>query len=94
MPAPIFVRTAAALALSASLALSPLATRITANADDQPLLGYSADSSRTERQWEEKLRAIPSTDNLRAYMQRLTARPHHVGSPYDKDNAEWIARKI
>jgi N-acetylated-alpha-linked acidic dipeptidase len=23
-------------------------------------------------------------------MQRLSARPHHVGSPYDKDNAEWI----
>jgi len=22
--------------------------------------------------------------------QRLSARPHHVGSPYDKDNAEWI----
>ena len=27
---------------------------------------------------------------MRAAMQRLTARPHHVGSPYDKDNAEWI----
>jgi len=23
-------------------------------------------------------------------MQRLAARPHHVGSPYDKQNAEWI----
>ena len=23
-------------------------------------------------------------------MQRLSARPHHVGSPYGKDNAEWI----
>jgi len=42
----------------------------------------------------EKLRAIPSTENLRAYMQRLSARPHHVGSPYDKDNAEWIAAKF
>ncbi|HVN03685.1 MAG TPA: transferrin receptor-like dimerization domain-containing protein, partial [Bryobacteraceae bacterium] len=31
--------------------------------------------------------------NLRSYMQRLSARPHHVGSPYDKDNAEWIAAK-
>ena len=25
------------------------------------------------------------------YMQRMSARPHHLGSPYDKDNAEWIA---
>ncbi len=63
-------------------------------ADEVPLYGYSAESSRAEKQWEEKMRAIPSPDNLRAYMQRLTARPHNVGSPYDKDNAEWIASKF
>jgi N-acetylated-alpha-linked acidic dipeptidase len=72
--------------------LVPLKSRVAA--DDQPLYGYSAESSRVERQWEEKLRAIPSPDNLRAYMQRLSARPHNVGSPYDKDNAEWIATKF
>ncbi|HEY1468317.1 MAG TPA: PA domain-containing protein, partial [Candidatus Acidoferrum sp.] len=72
--------------------LLPLKSRVVA--DDQPLYGYSAESSRVERQWEEKLRAIPSPDNLRAYMQRLSARPHNVGSPYDKDNAEWIASKF
>jgi N-acetylated-alpha-linked acidic dipeptidase len=27
-------------------------------------------------------------------MQRLSARPHHVGSPYDKDNAEWMLNKF
>ncbi|MGE5648504.1 MAG: M28 family metallopeptidase [Acidobacteriota bacterium] len=40
--------------------------------------------------WEAKFRAIPSTSNLRAFVQRLSARPHHVGSAYDKQNAEWI----
>ena len=59
-----------------------------------PLRGYSADSSRAERDWEAKFRAVPDTANLRAYMQRLSARPHHVGSPYDKDNAEWILAKL
>ncbi len=63
-------------------------------AEEQPLSGFSAQSSETERQWEEKLRAIPSPENLRAYMQRLSARPHHVGSPYDQDNAEWILGKF
>ena len=63
-------------------------------AEEQPLYGFSAQSSETERQWEEKLRAIPSPENLRAYMQRLSARPHHVGSPYDQDNAEWILGKF
>src|ERR1700746_1241829 len=72
--------------------LAPLGRHVAA--DERPLLGYSADSSRAERLWEEKLRAIPSPENLRAYMQRLSARPHHVGSAYDKDNAEWIAAKF
>jgi N-acetylated-alpha-linked acidic dipeptidase len=81
-----------AVVLFAGLSLAPIGANVVA--DDQPLFGYSAESSRTERQWEEKLRAIPSPDNLRAYMQRLSARPHNVGSPYDKDNAEWIASKF
>jgi N-acetylated-alpha-linked acidic dipeptidase len=51
---------------------------------------FGADSS----QWEEKFRLIPSPQNQRDYMQRLSARPHHVGSPYDRDNAEWIAAKL
>jgi N-acetylated-alpha-linked acidic dipeptidase len=78
--------------LFAGLSLAPLGNHVIA--DEQPLFGYSAASSRTERQWEEKLRAIPSPENLRAYMQRLSAHPHNVGSPYDKDNAEWIAAKF
>jgi N-acetylated-alpha-linked acidic dipeptidase len=64
------------------------------SADDQPLAGYSLESSRAERQWEEKFREIPSPDNLRAYMQHLSARPHNVGTQYDKENAEWIAAKF
>jgi N-acetylated-alpha-linked acidic dipeptidase len=59
-----------------------------------PMRGYTADDSRTERQWEEKFRAIPAPDNLRESMRRLSARPHHVGSPYDKDNAEWLLSKL
>ena len=47
-----------------------------------------------ERQWEEKMRAIPDAKNLRAYMERLTAHPHHVGSPYDRDNAEWLVSTL
>ena len=54
------------------------------------LLGFTDRSSKTEREWEAKFKAIPQPANMRAAMQRLTAHPHHVGSPYDKDNAEWI----
>jgi N-acetylated-alpha-linked acidic dipeptidase len=55
-----------------------------------PLLGFTAQSSATERHWEQKFQQIPDPKLLRDYMQRLSARPHHVGSPYDKQNAEWI----
>src|SRR5256885_5264222 len=62
--------------------------------EEAPLFGFSSESSRAERQWEEKFKAIPKPENLREYMRRLTARPHNVGSPYDKDNAGSSAAKV
>ena len=56
----------------------------------EELRGFSARATRDERDWEAKLQAIPSSDSMRSYMRRLSARPHHVGSPYDKANAEWL----
>jgi N-acetylated-alpha-linked acidic dipeptidase len=63
------------------------------SAEGAALRGYSSEGARAERTWEAKFRAIPDPAALRGYMQRLSARPHHVGSAYDKDNAEWIAAK-
>jgi len=65
-----------------------------ATAESSRLAGYSADASKTEREWEKKLQDGMVSDNLRESMRRLSARPHHVGSPYDKDNAEWILAKF
>ncbi|MGA8104316.1 MAG: M28 family metallopeptidase [Candidatus Acidiferrales bacterium] len=64
------------------------------NAQEMPLAGYSNESSRAERQWEEKFRAIPSPDRMRDAMQLLSAHPHNVGTAYDKQNAEWIAARL
>jgi N-acetylated-alpha-linked acidic dipeptidase len=55
-----------------------------------PLLGYGAAAAVREQNWEARFRDGVAAANIRASMQRLSARPHHVGSPYDKDNAEWI----
>jgi N-acetylated-alpha-linked acidic dipeptidase len=60
-----------------------------ANLPEQ-LMGFSDESARAERQWEERFKAIPSSENEREYDKRLSAQPHHVGSAYDKANAEWI----
>jgi N-acetylated-alpha-linked acidic dipeptidase len=62
--------------------------------DLPPIQGFSAEASVSQRAWEAKFKAVPNTDNLREFMRRLSARPHHVGSAYDKENAEWIRDKF
>ena len=63
-------------------------------ADPTAVQGFSSDSATSERAWESIFKAVPSPERMREYMQRLAARPHHVGSPYDKDNAEWILARF
>ena len=52
--------------------------------------GFTAESARAERDWETKFAVLPDPARMREAMRRLSARPHHVGSPYDKANAEWL----
>jgi N-acetylated-alpha-linked acidic dipeptidase len=63
-------------------------------AEEPHLRGYFPKNEQAERDWETKVQAIPNPDNLREYMRHLSARPHHVGSPYDQANAEWILSKF
>ncbi len=44
--------------------------------------------------WDARFRELPQASNIRASMERMSARPHHVGSPYDKDNAEWLLARF
>ncbi|MGA9713525.1 MAG: hypothetical protein WBR31_17165, partial [Candidatus Sulfotelmatobacter sp.] len=58
------------------------------------LLGYTAQTSSAERDWEKKFQEGIVAANVRENDRRLSARPHHVGSPYDKDNAEWMLARF
>jgi len=78
---------------SAGLALIALSVLASAPADP-PLFGFTAQSARVEREWETRFRSLPRPDSLRSYMRQLSARPHHVGSPYDSVNAEWIRARL
>ena len=60
----------------------------------EPLYGFSPATSDAQLKIEQSFRAGPESENLRQYMQRLAARPHHVGSPYDRENAEWIRSQM
>jgi N-acetylated-alpha-linked acidic dipeptidase len=58
--------------------------------DDRPLLGFDRAGATEEHALEARFDAALNRDDMRAWMKRLTARPHHLGSPYDKENAEFL----
>src|SRR5262249_47819091 len=58
------------------------------------LLGYTPRSTVSERELEKKFQDAVVAANIRENMRRLSARPHNVGSTYDKDNAEWILARF
>ena len=78
----------------AAFALIVLCVTLPVLAEEGRMPGYRRESERVQRELEAKLQAIPNPDNLREYMKRLSARPHHVGSPYGRENAEWILSKF
>jgi len=82
------------LAVSQSISAQPGFGQATVAPTSSPLTGYSLQSAPPESDWEKKFQNGISPDNIRENMRRLSARPHHVGSPYDKDNAEWILAKF
>ena len=67
------------------------ATLFAQNTADKPILGFTPANAAKEHALEAQLDAKLNRDDLRAWMQRLSARPHHLGSDYDRDNAEYIA---
>src|ERR1700679_3311223 len=80
-------RAAACLTLLASTAYA-------VNTGEVSLRGYTPEHAAAEVQWEQKFRELPDPAKVRGNMQRMAARPHHVGSPYDKDNAEWMLAQL
>jgi N-acetylated-alpha-linked acidic dipeptidase len=51
-------------------------------------------TAQAPQSWDAKFRAIPDAKNVGEYVKRMSARPHHLGSSYDKDDAEWILSKF
>src|ERR1041385_4087028 len=75
-------------------AISLATVLIASGPGEPPLAGFMASSARAQREGETRFPALPSPDSLRSYMRLLSARPHHVGSPYDSANAEWLRGRV
>jgi len=69
------------------LALAPLPA-------DAPPRGFFPQSIQVQRDLEARFKTMPDPSHMREAMRRLSARPHHVGSPYDRDNAQWILNEF
>src|SRR6266498_1103796 len=77
---------------TAAMSLSGLFV-ITSPADSPAPRGFFPQSVQAERELEAKFAAMPDPARIRESMRRMSARPHHVGSPYDLDNANWILKQ-
>jgi len=56
---------------------------------------WSLDAAAQQGQaWDARFRAIPDARNIGEYMRIISARPHHLGSPYGKQTAEWILARF
>lgn len=58
------------------------------------LSGFTRADAATELGWEQKFRAIPEPDRVKANMKQLAAEPHHIGSPYQKQDSEWLLNQF
>jgi N-acetylated-alpha-linked acidic dipeptidase len=55
------------------------------------LTGFDTAGAAAQQQLEEQFAEAVRKEDLKGWLERLAAKPHHVGSPYDKANAEFIA---
>jgi N-acetylated-alpha-linked acidic dipeptidase len=76
--------------LLSSLAISATGLAFAPAPADLPPRGFFPQSVQAEQSLEARFKAIPDPARMRDVMRRLSARPHHVGSAFDRENAEWI----
>ena len=54
-------------------------------------IGFTPETLAAQQALEARFDALLDAKNLAAWMERLTSRPHHLGSPWGKANAEFMA---
>lgn len=55
------------------------------------IMGFSSEGASKQQQLETAFDAKLDKSNLDKWMQQLAGKPHHIGSPHDKANAEFMA---
>ncbi len=58
------------------------------------LIGFTPKSAVTQQALEQAFDREVNKSNLDSWMQRLSARPHYVGTDYGRENAEWMVEQF
>ena len=64
---------------------------ISTTSSAQKIMGFTDPNAAKQIDWEKRFDAQLKASNQDEYMRFLTSHPHHVGSPQDKANAEYMA---
>ncbi len=62
--------------------------------NDAAILGFAPESVGRQRALESRFDGMLQRDDLRDWMKRMTAHPHHLGSPYNHELTEFIAAQF
>lgn len=63
-------------------------------AQSAPVMGFSVEAAKKQLQLESDFDKIPKAQNLDDWMKFMSSRPHHVGSPFDKEVVDFVAEKF
>jgi N-acetylated-alpha-linked acidic dipeptidase len=91
----VFLLTFLFMALPAVLTVAPRGSSAVVFAAEPPqppsMLGFSGAAAAEQQRLETRFDGLLQAENLRSWMQRLAERPHPVGSPWGRENAEFLA---
>jgi len=74
--------------------LFSLITSFSIHAQDNPLMGFTKEESSKQKTIESQLDDMVKAKNLDDWMKFMSARPHHVGSEYNKKVVDFMAQKF
>ena len=60
----------------------------------QSITGYTLEAAERQRDLENQFDQSLSAENLDEWMQKMTAEPHWVGTPFGAENAQWMKKQF
>src|SRR6516164_9608712 len=60
----------------------------------EPIRGFFPENLKAQHELEERAKAIPQSQRLHIYMERMASKPHQAGSPASSAVAEYLRARF